>query len=63
MKILLIADVVAKAGRELLEMFIPSLIQEYSLDFVVANGENLEIFLDRFATNEPVKSAVRTSNT
>jgi metallophosphoesterase (TIGR00282 family) len=41
MNILLIADVVAKAGRQLLEMFIPSLIQEYSLDFVVANAENL----------------------
>ena len=41
MKILLIADVVAKAGRELMEVFLPALIQEHSLDFIVANGENL----------------------
>jgi 2',3'-cyclic-nucleotide 2'-phosphodiesterase len=40
MKVLLIADVIGKPGRRLLEMYLPSLIQKEDLDFVVANAEN-----------------------
>jgi metallophosphoesterase (TIGR00282 family) len=40
MKVLLIADVIGKPGRRLLEMYIPSLIQTEELDFIVANAEN-----------------------
>ena len=40
MKVLLIADVIGKPGRRLLEMYLPSLIQTEDLDFVVANAEN-----------------------
>lgn len=36
----MIGDIVAKPGRKLVEMFLPSLIQKHGLDFVVANGEN-----------------------
>lgn len=41
MKVLLIADIVAKAGRKMVEMHLPSLIQQHQLDFVVANAENV----------------------
>jgi len=40
MKVLLIADIIGKPGRRLLEMYLPSLIQTEDLDFVVANAEN-----------------------
>src|SRR5688572_30424893 len=40
MNILMIGDIVARPGRKLLEMFLPSLIQKHQLDFVVANVEN-----------------------
>ena len=41
MRILMIGDIMGKPGRKLVEMFLPSLIQEHRLDFVVANGENV----------------------
>jgi metallophosphoesterase (TIGR00282 family) len=41
MNVLLIGDVMGKPGRQLLEMFLPSLIQEYQLDFIIANAENI----------------------
>jgi 2',3'-cyclic-nucleotide 2'-phosphodiesterase len=41
MNVLLIGDVVGKPGRQLLEMFLPPLIQEYELDFIIANAENV----------------------
>ena len=41
MNVLLIGDVVGKPGRQLLEMFLPSLIQELELDFIIANAENV----------------------
>ena len=41
MNVLLIGDVIGKSGRHLLEMFLPPLIQEHNLDFIVANAENI----------------------
>jgi metallophosphoesterase (TIGR00282 family) len=40
MKILFIADIFAKSGREIVRRAVPSLIEQRSLDFVVANVEN-----------------------
>src|SRR5205085_12483666 len=40
MKALLIADVMGKPGRKLLEDFLPMLIEQMQIDFVVANAEN-----------------------
>ena len=40
MKALLIADVMGKPGRKLLEDFLPQLIEQMQIDFVVANAEN-----------------------
>ena len=40
MRVLFIGDVVGRPGREAILTFLPSLCQEYALDFVVANGEN-----------------------
>jgi 2',3'-cyclic-nucleotide 2'-phosphodiesterase len=37
----MIGDIVAKPGRKLVEMHLPSLIAQYKLDFVVANVENI----------------------
>lgn len=41
MNVLMIGDIVAKPGRKVVEMFLPRLIQEHHLDFVVANAENV----------------------
>jgi len=40
MNVLLIGDIIGKPGRQLLEMFLPSLIEEHNLDLVIANAEN-----------------------
>lgn len=40
MRIVFCGDVVGKPGRKVIEEWIPRLRQEYSLDFVVVNGEN-----------------------
>jgi metallophosphoesterase (TIGR00282 family) len=37
----MIGDIVAKPGRKVIEMNLPSLIEKYDLDFVVANAENV----------------------
>jgi metallophosphoesterase (TIGR00282 family) len=37
----MIGDIVAKPGRKVIEMNLPSLIEKYNLDFVVANAENV----------------------
>jgi 2',3'-cyclic-nucleotide 2'-phosphodiesterase len=37
----MIGDIVAKPGRKLVEMHLPSLISQHKLDFVVANVENI----------------------
>jgi len=39
--ILAIGDIIGKAGRRALKEHLPSLIDHYNVDFVVANGENL----------------------
>lgn len=40
MKILAIGDIIGKPGRRAVQHFLPGLINEYGIDFVVANGEN-----------------------
>lgn len=40
MKILAIGDVIGKPGRRAVQQFLPGLINELAIDFVVANGEN-----------------------
>mgnify|MGYP000885796449 FL=1 len=40
MWILFIGDIVGKPGREAVKEFLPGLKQKYSLDLVIANGEN-----------------------
>lgn len=40
MKILAIGDVIGKPGRRAVKQFLPGLINEYDINFVVANGEN-----------------------
>ena len=37
----MIGDIVSKPGRKVIEMNLPSLIEKYDLDFVVANAENV----------------------
>ena len=40
MKILFIGDIVGKSGRNIVIKHLPSLINKYNIDFVIANGEN-----------------------
>ncbi len=40
MRFLLIGDVIGRTGRAALKHFLPALISEENIDFVVANGEN-----------------------
>ena len=37
----MIGDIVAKPGRKIIEMNLPSLIEKYDLDFISANAENV----------------------
>lgn len=41
LNILIIGDIIGRAGRRALEEHLPRLIDKYSIDFTVANGENL----------------------
>ncbi|MBN1232651.1 MAG: TIGR00282 family metallophosphoesterase [Candidatus Coatesbacteria bacterium] len=41
MRLLFIGDIIGKPGREVVANVLPKLVSEYSLDLVVANGENL----------------------
>jgi len=41
MNVLLIGDIIGKPGRRLLESYLPAFIQQYELDFVIANAENV----------------------
>lgn len=41
MNILFIGDIVGKLGRKTLAHFLPSLIKQEKIDFVIANGENV----------------------
>ena len=40
MRILFIGDIVGANGRQVVADHLPSLIEEYNIDFVIANGEN-----------------------
>ncbi len=40
MKILFLGDIVGKEGRNTVENFLPSLVETYSPDFIIANAEN-----------------------
>ncbi|MCW8818063.1 MAG: YmdB family metallophosphoesterase, partial [Ignavibacteriaceae bacterium] len=40
MNILFIGDIVGKPGMDLVQTWLPGLIQKYKADFVIANGEN-----------------------
>ncbi|MBN1375209.1 MAG: TIGR00282 family metallophosphoesterase [Dehalococcoidia bacterium] len=40
MKILAIGDIIGKPGRRALQQFLPGLIDEYDIQYVIANGEN-----------------------
>ena len=40
LKILFIGDIVGKIGRRMVKDHLPSLIDKYNIDFVIANGEN-----------------------
>lgn len=41
MEILFIGDIVGRPGRECVYTILPDLIDEYGIDFVIANGENV----------------------
>lgn len=41
LNILVIGDILGKAGRRALDDHLPRLIDEHNIDFVIANGENL----------------------
>ncbi len=41
LNILVIGDIIGRAGRRALDDHLPRLIDEHSIDFVIANGENL----------------------
>lgn len=41
LKILFIGDIVGRPGRNAVKEFLPELVEKYSIDFVIANGENL----------------------
>ncbi len=40
MKVFMIGDIVGRTGRRAVRELLPGLIEEYNLDFVIANGEN-----------------------
>ncbi len=40
MRFLLIGDVIGRTGRNALKHFLPKIIEEKNIDFIVANGEN-----------------------
>ena len=40
LEILFIADIVGRAGRRAVFQFLPKILSRYSIDFVLANGEN-----------------------
>lgn len=40
MKVLFIGDIVGKAGRQIVNTYLPQLRKEHNFDFIIANGEN-----------------------
>ena len=41
MRLLLIGDIFGEMGRDILEEQLPLIKQEYGINFIVANGENI----------------------
>jgi calcineurin-like phosphoesterase len=41
MKILMIGDVYSSVGREMLQKYLPNIVKEHHIDFVIANVENI----------------------
>ena len=41
MRILLIGDIFGSTGRKCVERMLPQLKQEYGINFIIANGENI----------------------
>ena len=41
MKVLFFGDVFGKPGRTVVQRFLPQLMEEFSPDFCIANGENI----------------------
>lgn len=41
MRFLLIGDVVGRPGRHCVRDLLPRMIENYGIDFVIANGENI----------------------
>lgn len=39
-KIAILGDIVARPGREIVKAILPRIVQQHSVDFVIANGEN-----------------------
>ena len=40
MKVLMIGDVIARGGRRTLSKLLPGIKEEFSIDYVIAQGEN-----------------------
>ena len=45
MKILFLGDVMGRSGRHSLRDHLPQAISDYNIDFVIANGETLQVVL------------------
>ena len=41
MKILFIGDIVGKTGRNAVKALLPGMVEQFGLDFIIANGENI----------------------
>ena len=41
MRLLLIGDIFGEMGRDILEEQLPLIKQEYGINFIIANGENI----------------------
>ena len=40
MNILFIGDIFGKTGRKMIETYLPKIVEKYSVECVIANGEN-----------------------
>ena len=46
MKILVCGDIVGRSGREVIENFLPELVSENDINFVIVNGKTLLVDLE-----------------
>ena len=46
MLILAVGDIIGRPGRQAVHQFLPELQQQYRLDLVIANAENVEKYRD-----------------